>query len=216
MKPRLVGRMKINLGFMVSKVLRAINRPALRNCQVDKSATVGTGSNCIGTTIGRYSYLGKNTSVVDADIGSFCSIASYCAIGGEGHEVGFVSTSPVFLAGRNALKTNFAALEGTDKRGRVQINDDVWIGEAVYIRDGVKIGTGAVIGAHSVVTKDVEPYSIVAGAPAKHIRFRFDHETITKLAATQWWNWNENKLNKYGEYFRSPIDLLNALEGKSQ
>lgn len=204
--------MKINFGFIISKALRVINRPALRNCEVDKTATVGTGSNCVGVTIGRYSYLGKNNSVVDTDIGDFCSIASYCAIGGEGHEVSFVSTSPVFLTGRNALKTNFASLEGQNKRGRVSIGNDVWIGEAVYIRAGVKIGTGAVIGAHSVVTKDVEPYSIVAGVPAKEIRKRFDDETIEKLLEIQWWDWPEEKLQKYGKYFNKPDVLFDALE----
>ena len=207
--------MKSNFGFIVSKALRVINRPALRNCEVDKTATVGTGSNCVGATIGRYSYLGKNNSVVDADIGAFCSIASYCAIGGEGHEVTFVSTSPVFLTGRNALKTNFASLEGQDKRDRVSIGNDVWIGEAVYIRAGVKIGTGAVIGAHSVVTKDVEPYSIVAGAPAKHLRYRFDSNIIEKLIASQWWKWDEDKLKRYGKYFSSPSDFFNVLEEDS-
>lgn len=214
MKLRLIKGMGINLGFIVSKILRLINRPALRNCKVEKTATVGTGSNCIGTTIGRYSYLGKNNSIVDADIGAFCSIASYCAIGGEGHEASFVSSSPVFLAGRNALKTNFASLEGKDKRGRVKIENDVWIGESAYIKAGVTIGTGAIIGAHAVVTHDVAPYSVVAGVPAKVLHKRFDDETIEKLLATKWWDWSEDELEKYGNLFDSPSKLIAIVNGE--
>ena len=93
--------MKVNLGFFVSKFLRLINRPALRNCVIDKTAKVGTGSNCINVKMGRYSYMGKNNSVTNTQIGAFCSIASYCAIGGGRHGINEVSSSPVFYRGRN-------------------------------------------------------------------------------------------------------------------
>ena len=197
--------MKVNPGFFINKFLRLINRPALRNCEIDKTARVGTGSNCIGVKMGRYSYMGKNNSVANTRIGSFCSIASYCAIGGGAHPLDMVSTSPVFYEGNNGFNKHFSDIQAEINR-EVVVGNDVWIGEAVFINDGVRIGTGAVIGAHSVVTKDVEPYSIVAGAPAKEIRKRFDDETIEKLLDSKWWEWPEEKLSHAD--FSSPEGLL--------
>lgn len=197
--------MNVNPGFFINKFLRLMNRPALRNCALDKTAKVGTGSNCIGVTMGRYSYMGKNNSVANTTIGSFCSIASYCAIGGGAHPLDMVSTSPVFYEGKNGFNKHFSNIP-TEVNKAVEIGNDVWIGEAVFINDGLKIGTGAVIGAHSVVTKDVPPYAIVAGAPAKILRYRFDEETIQKLLASSWWEWSDEELAKAD--FSSPDKLL--------
>ncbi len=192
--------MRVNLGFFLSKVLRLLNRPALRNCDIASTAKVGTGSNCISVKMGRYSYMGKNNSVCNAEIGAFCSIASYCAIGGGEHAIHFVSTSPVFNKGRNILKKNFALLE-PQQSGKTTIGNDVWVGEQAFIKAGITIGDGAVIGAHAVVTHDIPPYAIVAGAPAKIIRFRFSQEEIEKLLKLQWWNWSEEKLKDKGSKF---------------
>ena len=205
--------MKVNPGFFINKLLRLINRPALRNCQIDKTAKVGTGSNCIGVQMGRYSYMGKNNSVANTSIGSFCSIASYCAIGGGAHPLNMVSTSPVFYEGKNGFNKHFSSIP-TEINKTVEIGNDVWIGEAVFINDGVKIGTGAIIGAHSVVTKDVPPYAIVAGAPAKILRYRFDEDTIQRLLDSKWWEWPDGRLTM--EDFSSPEKLLTDIgrEGK--
>lgn len=199
--------MKVNPGFFINKLLRLINRPALRNCDMDKTAKVGTGSNCIGVTMGRYSYMGKNNSVANTTIGSFCSIASYCAIGGGAHPLNMVSTSPVFYKGKNGFNKNFSIISAEINKD-VEIGNDVWIGEAVFINDGVKIGTGAVIGAHSVITKDVPPYAIVAGAPAKILRYRFDEDTIQELLDSKWWEWPDEELANKAELFDSPERLF--------
>lgn len=185
--------MKINPGYIISKIIRYINRPALRNCNIDKTSKIGTGSNCIGVTMGRYSYMGKNNSVTNAEIGSFCSIASYCAIGGGAHDLAAVSTSPVFQEGRNVFSVNLGHLK-SELNNKVVIGSDVWIGENVFINDGITIGNGAVIGAHSVVTHDVPDYAIVAGVPAKVIRYRFSAEQIVKLNEVKWWDWSEEKI----------------------
>ncbi len=192
--------MKVNFGFFINKLFRLMNRPALRDCQIDHTAKVGTGSNCIGVRMGRYSYMGKNNSVAATTIGSFCSIASYCSIGGGAHPLNTVSTSPVFYEGKNGFNKHFSSIF-VEKNKAIEIGNDVWIGEAVFIKDGVKIGTGAVIGAHSVVTKDVPPYAIVAGTPAKVIRYRFDEETIQRLLDSKWWEWPDDELTKWAKYF---------------
>lgn len=199
--------MRINFGFFLNKFFRLINRPALRNCHIDKTAKVGTGSNCIDVRMGRYSYMGKNNSVANTTIGSFCSIASYCAIGGGAHPLTMVSTSPVFYEGKNGFKKHFSNIPA-DINKPVEIGNDVWIGEAVFINDGVRIGTGAVIGAHSVVTKDVSPYAVVAGAPARVIRYRFDEEIIQKLLDSKWWECSDEEIFNMAKCFDSPESFL--------
>ena len=114
---------------------------------------------------------------------------------------------------QNILRKNFAEIPYKPSM-KVEIGNDVWIGEGACIVSGVKIGDGAVIGAHAVVTKNVEPYSIVAGVPAKEIRKRFDDTVIHKLLELKWWDWSEDKLKKYGNSFSSPDVLLKDLENK--
>ncbi len=199
--------LRVNFGFFINKLLRLLNRPALRYCQIDKLAKVGTGSNCIGVKMGRYSYMGKNNSVANATIGSFCSIASYCAIGGGSHPLDMVSTSPVFYEGRNVFSQNFSNIKaGINKP--VSIGNDVWIGEGVFINDGITVGDGAIIGAHSVVTHDVPAYAVMAGAPAKVLRYRFHEEEVRKLIELKWWDWPEEELKKYGNRFSSLSEVL--------
>lgn len=205
--------MKVNAGFFINKFIKLIHRPALRDSEIDKTASIGMASNCIRVKMGRYSYMGFYNSVSDTKIGSFCSIASHCAVGGGKHPKNAVSTSPVFYAGRNSLGKNFSNISEEENQG-VEIGNDVWIGEAVFINDGIKVGTGAVIGAHSVVTKDVPPYAIVAGAPARILRYRFDEDTIQRLLDSKWWEWPEEELSKLGDRFDDPKRLLEAMGNK--
>ena len=156
--------------------------------------------------MGRYSYIGKNNSICNTEIGSFCSIASYCAIGGGAHNIQCVSTSPVFHAGKNVFGINLGNCQQPEQK-RVVIGNDVWIGENVFINDGLRIGDGAVIGAHSVVTHDIPPYAIVAGVPARVIKYRFCEEEIEKLLELKWWEWTEEKINKMSSYFGSANKL---------
>lgn len=204
--------MKYNLGFFVSKACRFLNRPALRNCVVSQHASVGTGSNLIHVKMGDYSYCGKNCSMLDTEIGSFCSIASYCAIGGAAHPMTNVSTSPVFSKGRNVFNMNLGEL-ATPEAKPVIIGSDVWIGEKVFIKDGIHIGHGAVIGAHSVVTEDVPSYAIVAGTPAKIRRYRFEEKQIERLLESRWWELPASELKALSQYMTN-VDLFLEQVGK--
>lgn len=186
----------VNPGFFIHKLMLKLFRPALRNCNIDKSSKIGSGCNCIKTTVGRYSYMGNNCVVVNTRIGSFCSIASNCSIGGGSHPTDKFSTSPIFYSGKNIFRKNFSQIKYNAEK-TVEIGNDVWIGEKVFIKDGITIGNGAVIGALSIVTHNVPPYAIVGGVPAKIIRYRFDQDTINTLEKLQWWSFDETKLKQF-------------------
>ena len=197
--------------YYLAKILHKLHIPSFNDCNIDPTARVASGSALAKVKMGRYSYAGSYTHITDAEIGSFCSIGDNCGIGGGIHPMNTVSTSPVFLQGRNIMGKNFSQIpyEASDK---VRIGHDVWIGDGVFIKAGVQIGTGAVIGAHSVVTKDVPPYAIVAGAPAKILRYRFDDETIQRLLKSKWWEWSDERLSMTD--FSSPEKLLTGTESE--
>jgi len=126
-------------------------------------------------------------------IGAFCSIAPGVQIflGGE-HRADWVTTYPFHIFWESGLH-----LTGPPKtKGNVIIGNDVWIGSEALILSGVKIGDGAVVGARSLVAKDIEPYSIYAGNPARLIRKRFDDATIQKLLELEWWTLSDEKIEK--------------------
>lgn len=137
--------------------------------------------------IDSYSYVNRYTEIGSAEIGRFCSIASFCSIGVDNHPTDWISASP-FLKGAIKSKSNGYI----DEVERPVIGNDVWVGAHAVILKGVHIGDGAIVAAGAVVTKDVPPFAIVGGVPAKIIKFRFDQDTINKLTALQWWNKLDN------------------------
>ena len=188
-------------------------RAVVVNSHIDKTARIQTGANIRYSTIGKYTYISKNSSVIHTTIGAFCSIAGGVAIGGGSHNLNAISTSPVFQAGQNIFHKNFAIL-GFEPYKKTEIGNDVWIGNRAIILQGLKIGDGAVIGAGSVVTHDVEPYSIIAGNPARLLRKRFDEATIKQLMDLKWWEQDEKWLQEHGKEFSSPVCLFENEEEK--
>lgn len=181
-----------------AKINRLINGKFIKdnrfpNARISRRSWISKGN----ISIGDYSYAVQVNIVCyrESDIvriGKFCSISSFVNIlsGGE-HNIELISTYPL-----KNLFQNFGIDPNCRSKGPTIIENDVWIGMNVIILSGVTIGNGSVIGAGSVVTKDVPPYAIVAGNPAKIIKYRFTDDEIRKLLKIQWWNWPTNKIKE--------------------
>ncbi len=159
------------------------------------------------SSIGRYSYLAGNNRIFNTSIGSFCSIAENVCIGHAEHPYQQFSTSPIFYKKDNPFGTNKFFQKETNEFSTTIIGNDVWIGYNAYIRSGVTIGNGCVIGTGAVVTKNIEPYTIIAGVPAKTLKKRFDDKTILKLENDKWWDLEDEALLQYAK--ENFLDLSN-------
>lgn len=178
---------------MLSKIrnlLRLFLAYLVRSCRVhslDVSAQaisqscevkVLQGANIDSTSnIGSYTYIGSNTYITKSNIGRYCSIANNVSIGQGEHPLGRISTSSKFYLDPWDILT----------AGTCEIASDVWIGVDAVILRGVSIGVGAVVAANAVVTKDVPAFAIVAGVPARLIRYRFTEEKQQLILASHWW-----------------------------
>lgn len=146
-----------------------------------------------------YSYIARNSNATNVQIGKFCSIGPNFCCGLGLHPTNGISTAPMFYS---KAKQNGLTLVNDvvyEEQKQTTIGNDVFIGANVTIIDGVTIGDGAVIGAGAVVVKDIPPYAVAGGVPAKVIKYRFDQVIINKLLKLKWWDWSDEDLQKVAD-----------------
>lgn len=191
----------MNIKLLFAKGLKKIlNPPALRNCRIDSTARVCAKSELNTVTMGKYSYVGNDCFMGNVEIGAFCSIADRVCIGGAGHPIERVSSSPIFHEGDNVLGVNFQSFS-YEHTPKTTIENDVWIGLGSIVKAGVTIHNGAVVGAGSVVTHDIPAYEIWAGNPARKIRDRFDKVIAEKIEKTEWWSKSDEEIKEMSKRF---------------
>jgi acetyltransferase-like isoleucine patch superfamily enzyme len=201
----------MKLKYYWAKLFKKIKGKAILNSIVHETSKIEAGTEFINSSMNKHSFCGYNCEIIQCEIGSFCSIANNVIIGGGMHPMNWVSMSPVFYEGKDSVKAKFSEHKRAPHLKTI-IGNDVWIGENVLIKQGIKIGHGAVIGMGSIVTKDVPPYSIVAGCPAKEIKKRFNDEQINKLLKIKWWDFSDIKLKEFGKFFNNMEEFLKIFD----
>jgi hypothetical protein len=168
----------------------------VRDCKLGAYCEVGARTQLLEVALGDYSYVVNDSDIAYAEIGKFCSIAAMTRINPGNHPMQRASQShfsyraSTYFPGE-ADDGEFFAWRRSHK---VTLGHDVWIGHGAIVLPGRSIGTGAVVAAGAVVTKDVAPYGIVAGNPARFIRARFPEEIAARLQRLAWWDWSHERL----------------------
>ena len=199
------------------------HRPFIHDgCSIDQSefgrfVEIGQGSRVAFTTFGDYSYCDRYADIANATIGKFANIASFARIGPTDHPMERPALHHFMYRSADLWDDaeNDAAFFAHRRSRRIEIGHDTWIGHGAVVRPEVTIGHGAVVGSLAVVTKDVEPYTIVTGIPARPMRRRHAPEIAERLIALAWWDWSHAAIRAALEDFRTlPVEtFLEKYEG---
>lgn len=199
-----------------------------RGAYTDK-ATIYEGENILypkakvkGSFLGFGTYIASNTEISYAKIGRYSCIGPNVKIICGQHPISFVSIHPAFysLEKRSGFtyvqNQKFEEFKYAKQKYLVLIGNDVWIGDSAKIMEGIKIGDGAVVAAGALVTKDVEPYTIVGGVPAKKIKQRFVQNTIEELLKLSWWDKGEDWIYNHAELFDNVESFLEHIKDEKR
>ena len=213
----LVARIYYNLLKRKNVIIRAGASVNLR-CDYEGANRIGEDAHVTSCSMGFGSYIGRNCHLVKVKVGRFSSIGSFVRVTNGTHPVSdFVSTHPAFYSTKKQCgitfvqRDKFVEYVDTSETATV-IGNDVWIGDGATILEGVTIGDGAVVAAGAVVTKDVEPYAIVGGVPAKVIKYRFNEEQRAFLRTLQWWHKDIQWIRNNADIFENINTLIRKQE----
>ncbi|NTU84381.1 MAG: acetyltransferase [Chloroflexales bacterium] len=181
------------------------------DCDLGAWTEIGPRSHLSETTFGDYSYAANDVQIANAEVGKFCSIAAGVRINPVNHPMERVTQHHCTY---RRVAYGFDTVDDAEifawrRAARCVIGHDVWVGHGAIILPGVHVGIGAVVGSGAVVTRDVEPYTVVIGVPARPIRQRFDKHTATRLIEIAWWDWDHMTLK---QRFADLMDVPTFLE----
>ena len=176
----------------------------IRTSTIGRYTEIGEGSVVLNSTIGDYSYCARLCDIANAEIGKFSSIAAMARIGPTDHPMHLASQHHMLYRSADYWEeeAHDEAFFAQRAARRLSIGHDTWIGHGAIIRPEVTIGHGAVIAAGAVVTRDVAPYTIVTGIPAKPMRRRHPEDIAERLIALAWWDWDHDTLRRALPDFR--------------
>jgi phosphonate metabolism protein (transferase hexapeptide repeat family) len=164
------------------------------------------------STLDDYSYVERNAEVIYTDIGRFSAIAAAARVNALEHPIERISQHKITYRPNEYFLDAKLDREFRERRrqSRVSIGHDVWVGHGAVLMPGITVGHGAVIAAGAVVTRNVEPYEIVAGVPARHLRWRFDQDIRTRIIKLAWWDWEHDRLAAAADDMRAlgPLEFL--------
>jgi acetyltransferase-like isoleucine patch superfamily enzyme len=196
-----------------NKTLKLGYMATVKECIIGQFNAVYDHSRLHKVKLGDYSYVANSTVITNTNIGKFCSIGPNCLIGlGKHPSNTFVSTHPAFFSTSAQCGISFVKETTFNESELITIANDVWLGANVTICDGVSIGNGAIIAAGTVVTKDVEAYSIVGGVPAKLIKMRFTPDQIEGLDKSKWWAQDISNFTSDNTNFKNIKQFLEQFE----
>ena len=177
---------------------------SVENFRLGRCATIYPDCILANGSLGNFSYVaGPGTMILHTEIGKFCSIAPGVKIGLGSHPSHtFVSTHPAFFSTLKQAQVQFVDKNYFHELLPVRVGNDVWIGAGAVVLNGVSIGDGAIVGAGAVVTKNVPPYAVVVGVPAKVLKFRFTADQISRLLSLRWWDRDETWIRKHWKSFQ--------------
>lgn len=169
---------------------------AVRNATLGRFTELKERVRFCDSTLGDYSYIERHSEAIYATIGKFCAIAPDVRINALNHPMERISQHKITYRPNEyfAHARLDKAFREERRRATVEIGHDVWIGHGAIILPGVRIGHGAVVAAGAVVAKDVEAHAIVAGVPAKFVKWRFPPEISTRIISLSWWDWDDDRL----------------------
>lgn len=176
----------------------------VRDCRLGRFTEVGARTRLVETSFGDYSYVVQDADIIYAEIGKFCSIAASVRINPGNHPLHRAALHHFTYRSRQFdLGEDDPAFFAWRRAHKVTIGHDVWVGHGATLLPGVSIGTGAAIGAGAVVSRDVAPFAIVAGVPARVIRARFEKPVQDGLLKIAWWDWPAERLRAAMDDFRA-------------
>lgn len=190
------------------------------SCKFEGNNRICRGSYISRSFVGFGSYIGNDCNIVSTQIGKYSCIGPNVRTTSGVHPTEFVSMHPAFYSLRGQAGFTYSKKqlfdEQMDGEYHTIIGNDVWIGDSALLMEGIHIGNGAVVAAGAIVTKDVPPYAVVAGVPAKVIKYRFEKEIYEQLEGTKWWDKGEEWIEKHSGAFCNVREFISSFSSEGE